>query len=255
MYIIEVTGDIVIKDCKHYVLGCACYDKGTEVEKIKDEAHYNNKKHSYEGNLVFDQNRKAVPYAYYVARKGIQVIPPADMYMSEGGAGPAYNYFLDHIESIKQKAQIPVDDSIKDTYYNSLFIECFSALELFISDFVLCMIFTTETYFDRAVSYFKRETETSNEYDEDELETKIRNYFTSNFVFHKFDKIKELFESLDLTYPNNDKELRTFLYKRNNIVHRFAFSNIDRMKVTNASLEDVLSLLREIDRFTSEIII
>lgn len=255
MYIIEVSGDIVIKDCVHYVLGCACHSEGTEVDKIKDKAQYNKIKHSYEGNLVFDQNRKAVPYAYYVAHKGIQVIPPADMFMSGGGAGAAYNYFLDHIESIRQKTQITVDDSIKDSYYNSLFIECFSAFELFLSDYVLCMIFTTETCFDKAVSYFKRVTEASKEYNEDELENKIRDYFTSTFVFHKFDKIKELFESLDLTYPSNDNELRKLLYKRNNIVHRFSFSNIDRMKITNASLEDVLSILSEIDKFTSEIII
>lgn len=255
MYIIEVFGDIVIKDCKHYTMGCACYDKGTEIDKIIDKAQYDQTKHSYDGNLIFDQNRKAVPYAFYVAHKGVQVIPPADMYVSGGGAASAYNYFLDHIDSIKQKAQISIDDSIKDTYYNSLFIECFSAFELFLSDYVLCMIFTTETHFDRAVSYFKKEAESIKDYNSDELENKIRNYFTSNFVFHKFDKIKELFEILGLVYPEDDKGLRNLLHKRNNIVHRFAVSNTDRMTVTNASIEDVNTLISEIENFTSLVIV
>lgn len=153
MYIIEVSGDIVVKDCVHYAMGMTCFDMSTDISKIEDKAEYDSVKHKYEGNLVFDKDRKAVPYALYVAHKGIQCEPHAEIAVFGSGGGPAYYYFRDHMNSIKQKAETPVDDSIKDTYYNALFIECFSALELFLSDFVLCSVFTSETCFKKAVTY------------------------------------------------------------------------------------------------------
>lgn len=213
--------------------------------------------HVHKGDLILDGRRKAVPYAVYVATEDIMANPPADISL---GGECAYYYYLQNIDSIQKKFDIEIPESAKEVFYNALYIECFSALELFLSDYVLCKVFSSDEYYAKAQSFLKRISKKQDctealVKESDITEKKIRDYFTSTFVFHQFKKAKCLFDYLGLKYPVGcDKDLQEFLYRRNNIVHRFSISNLDRMQVTYAAKADIEELLSSCNSFVSNII-
>lgn len=251
-------GDIVATNCVHHAVDWICYGVSDSFDNIVDNAEYNEFKHSYTGNLFLDAKRKAVPYAIYVAHNDIQCCENSDVVCHLDGGSSALYYLNDNLEGIKEKLttakQEHLNNSLLSTFYNALLIECYSSLELFLSDFVLGKVFTSEDKFIKAQNYCQKKKQTSVNLSVDSIVTRIRNFFTGSFIFHRLDKTKELFRALDLLYPDNDNNIRKFLHLRNNIVHRVSISNIDRMRVTNASEEDVSTLVNAVEQFSQEIL-
>ena len=50
------------------------------------------------------------------------------------------------------------------------------------------------------------------------------------------------------------EDLKPFLYKRNNIVHRYSFSNIDRMSVCIITKNDIQDLINATNMFVDKLI-
>ena len=83
------------------------------------------------------------------------------------------------------------------------------------------------------------------------IEKKIKDVIFHK-VFHRFDDIKKIYNSIfGFGFPDF-KNLNEKIHKRHNIVHRFALSNLDRMTVCNASYDDVESLIMTIVRFVED---
>lgn len=259
-FIIEVEGEIVAKDIKQYANNWVCAECSAPPETIEDDFDYDKTHHSVKGNLVLDKNKRAVPYAIYYAKKGIQVVDSADISAFDSGPGSAFAYYKDNINKLLQKVEYLLPEEIQSSLFNSLYIECFSILELFLSDYTLCLCFQSDVFFKRAITYINGKDKERRSCKEDHgvaptinrkgksLELKVRNYFTSTMVFHRFDEVKELFEALEITCPSTDT-LKVMLYRRNNIVHRNAFANVDGMQKTNATKNDVLELVQASDTF------
>ena len=145
-----------------------------------------------------------------------------------------------------------VPKEIEQVFLHGLFTDIFSILELFLSDFILCMIYTNETIFDKAVLYYKTSRQTKNEVSE--IERKVHNFFFNGIVYHRFDKVTDIYTKLlDIQFPDTEG-LKKFLPKRNNIVHRFSFSNIDRMEIITITKETVKELIKEINLFVDKLI-
>lgn len=75
-----------------------CGSVGGNLESIVDD--YDEKRHTIKGNLVLDGNKRAVTYATYYAKKGIQVYGGGTLYTFCSGPSPAFAYYSDNLEKL-----------------------------------------------------------------------------------------------------------------------------------------------------------
>jgi hypothetical protein len=248
-YIIQVSGSVVAKEGKHYTqnwVACACSEGNIELTPFV----YSEKKHSIIGDVFFDKKRRAVPYALYVANGsvGIQEGAGPDVDLScYPGFYPAFAYFYEYIEEVRMGVDVLVEERIRDMYLNGLYIGAFSVLELFLCDFLLCGVFFKEAYYQNAL----RMLGVGENPDQYVVEEKIKNVVYRK-VFHNFEEVEELFQGIfDFGFPDW-KEFKKRIYRRHNIVHRYALSNKDRMTVCDATSDDVRDLIETIGVFVED---
>lgn len=254
-YIIEVTGDVIAKEGVHYAQSWTAGGSTSWSDEHNDERakyQYEKRTHSVNSNLILDMTRRAVPYASYVSY-GETILegnnsPKTDLICCPGYY-PAVSYFKEYISLIEKELSIDVPPSVRDTYYRGLFVDTFSVIELFLSDYILCGIFSDEECFSNALKNIELNLE--NNPSPIDIENKIRNYLTDTVVFHRFDKVSKLYNQiLGCSLPDTSK-LQGFTYKRDNFVHRYNLSNQDRMTVCKATQDDVRALMNECVEFVS----
>ena len=248
-YIIQVSGSVVAKEGKHYTQNWVAY-ACSEGDIEQTPFVYSEKKHSIIGDVFFDKKRRAVPYAHYVANGSVGIQdgagPNVDLSCFPGFY-PAFAYFNEYIEEIRKGLDILVEEKIRDLYLNGLYIEAFSVLELFLCDFLMCGVFLKETYYQNALCVLG----VGENPDQYVVEEKIKNVVYRK-VFHNFDVVEELFLNIfDFGFPDW-KELKKRIYRRHNIVHRYALSNKDRMTVCDATSDDVKDLIETIVVFVED---
>jgi hypothetical protein len=72
-------------------------------------------------------------------------------------------------------------------------------------------------------------------------------------VFHNFAIVRKFFKRiLGFDLPDTTS-LERLLHRRHNIVHRFSYSNIDRIRQCVPQREDVQKLIKECDLFVSQL--
>lgn len=251
-YLIKVKGEIVANAEKHYAQNWVCSGVGQSVGN-NDHYCYDGSTHSVESNLILNEIKRAVPYAIYYTEKGIVAKPPGDI-VAYPGYGAALEYYKINISQVSEQLSIDVIEEIKQPFYKGLFTDIFSIVELFLSDIILCLIYTNEDAFNKALSFFKQKKSKDTQKNVRDIENKMHKYFFDEVVYHKFDRVKELFKSIaDVDFPDS-KGLKKYLHKRNNIVHRYSLSNIDRMSVTVITREDILSLIAISDALVNKLI-
>lgn len=129
-----------------------------------------------------------------------------------------------------------------------------------LSDLILCLIYRYDNVLEKALVYYREKKDKKDKHVTDvecknvkDIEYKVHNYFFQGIVYHRFDLVEELYDSvLGITIPNTYK-LRELIHKRNNIVHRNSLSNRDRMTVTKVSLDDVNNLINVVEKFVNEL--
>lgn len=121
-------------------------------------------------------------------------------------------------------------------------------------DMLLLKITACQKYYNQAVSYWiKKENLQRIKADLDEYFITLIKYYINSVVYHRFDDVSIMYKDiLNVDIPSTSK-LRLFYRKRDNFVHRFAISNLDRITVTNACKTDVIALADEIDAFLSQL--
>lgn len=249
-YFIEVSGNIIAKEGKHYTQDWVAY---SEMKSIIDQSIkpiYNPNLHSFSGNLILDKNTRAVPYAFYVAKEDViaEVGAQGDVdLVCSPGFYPAFAYFDEYIKDIRTSVDKSIDDEIKELYYNGLYVSTFSILELFLCDFLMCGVFSQKSYYENALTILKIKADS----DQYKIEKSIKDT-VFKVVYHRFDDIKKLFMRIfGFDFPDY-RDLALLIYRRHNIVHRYSLSNRDRMSVCYASREDVLRLVETVICFVEE---
>ena len=248
-YIIQVSGSVVAKEGKNYTqnyVASACSEGDIEQTPFD----YSEDKHSIIGDVFFDKKLRAVPYAIYVAKGSVGIQegagPDVDLTCSPGFS-PAFAYFNEYIEEIRKGLDVLVEKRIRDLYLNGLYIGAFSVLELFLCDFLMCGVFFKEAYYLNAL----RVLGVGENPDQFVVEEKIKNVVYRK-VFHNFKEVEKLFRGIfDFGFPDW-KELNKRIYRRHNIVHRYALSNKDRMTVCDATSHDVRDLIQTIVVFVED---
>lgn len=251
-YIIEVEGDIIANDLIHYAQGWTCGDCVTEIPN-DNYYEYDKKLHFVKSNLILDSTKRAVPYAVYYTKKGIMCTAPGSI-SAWPKYGAALGYYRDNITQVQEQLRINVTlDKLLQPLYRGLFSDVFSILELFLSDVILCIIYSDSEAFEKALEYYelKRGRKKNKAF---ELEKKMHNFFFAEVVYHKFDEIEKLFKSIVGINIPSCENLKIYLHKRNNIAHRYSLSNIDRMQVTQITKKDVCKLIDASNEFVNQLI-
>jgi len=252
-YIIEVKGEIVANAQIHYAQGWTCCDISSP---ITDSGYsYDEKTHTVNSDLLLNEKLRAVPYAVYYTQKGIAAKSTGDI-AAYPGYGAAWEYYKENISKISNLLKLNVPKEVEQTFYNGLYTDVFSILELFLSDFILCMIYSNETVYDNAVQYYKDyKTEQGCDVNKiSDIERNVHDFFFEGVVYHRFDKVEQMFKQiLEIDFPKY-KKLSDYLHRRNNIVHRFSLSNRDRMRMTNSTVEDVTKLIYTSNSFVDSLI-
>lgn len=246
MFIITVTGEIIAKDKKHYAQNWVCRSIGNLVDD--NSYKYDQQNHTVKSNLILNKSIRAVPYATYVTDKGIQALPPGHI-IAAPGVMAAELCYKDNISEIERIFSVNISSDIKAYFYNGLLTGIFSVLELFLSDAILCIIFKNNNAYQRTIDHLQKRNKLG-QLDQDLV---IQKHFTKDIVYHKFDQLKSIYnEILQIELPDT-KFLRPFLHKRNNITHRFAYSNIDRMTVTEIDLNILKDLINHCNDFVNRL--
>lgn len=252
MFIINVTGEILAKEKNHYAQNWACKSIGKTIDSLAYK--YNPSNHSVESNLILNKSIRAVPYAIYASDKGIKVQPPSDIWAAPGAMAAELCY-KDNMHDIEEILNLKIHSEIKIYLYNGLLTGIFSVLELFLSDVLLCLIYTHNDVYDRAIEYLTDPTNKKGQNHINNLnqDLAIQRHFTEDIVYHRFDKVRYIFQRiLRINFPNT-KKIQSYLHKRNNIAHRFAFSNIDRMQMTVINIDILKEFILCCNEFVKKI--
>lgn len=251
-YCIEVEGEIIAYSKKHFAQNWACRSVSKPI--VDKSYRYDKNTHSVKGNLILDENRRAVPYAVYYTKKGIRATENGEI-VANPGCGASLAYFKENIAKIKTQLNAEIPQDVKESFYKGLFTDVFSSLELFLSDFVLSIIYSDIKSYNRAIAYYKLNNKRKRkEKNIDKIEKNMHKFFFDEVVYHAFDKVEIMFKNiLNIEIPDT-KDLRLWLHKRNNIVHRYSFSNIDRMGVCIVSKDDIERLLDVSFSFVEQLI-
>lgn len=248
--IVKVNGNIIIETkghVFHYDVACCGGDDITEVNKYDKPGRYIDSTLIIDGDLVLDESTAVLPYASYVAMGDIAV---------SASCRPSINVnsWRERNKDILTKADIEIPGVCKQHYYNGLFLSLCSSFELAIMDILLMKITSVQKYYYNAVKYWLFKTDAKhNGNDYDKYFIQIIKYYTNSVVYHRFVEIQQIYKDiLDVDFPDIEIIEKAFR-KRNNIVHRYSISNLDRITITNATYTDVISLEQEINKFLTSL--
>lgn len=249
-FLIEVKGEIVAYAGTHYAQNWAALCFSSDVNDYSYS--YDETTHTVNSDLILNESRRAVPYATYYTNKGISAKITGNI-NAYPGYGAALEYYKENIDKMSKLLKCNIPKYIEQTFFHGLFVDIFSILELFLSDFILCMIYYDESIYEKAILYYKTSKEAKNGVSE--IEKKVHKFFFSGVVYHRFDIVKKMFmELMDIEFPDTSMLCRFFLHKRNNIVHRLSFSSIDRMEIITITKKTVEDLIKETNLFVYKLV-
>lgn len=241
-YLISVGGNIIATDKKHYAQNWVCGGCSAPLDNI------NLKICSVRDNLVLNDKKRAVPYAIYYAANSVSISNEGDLKAAPGYMA-AYCYYKDAMYSITSKLKVEVPAIIEQSTYRGLFMDVFSILELFLSDLILCLIYSDIETFKKAKVFFQSKKKRIAD-----LEIEMHNFFFKGVIYHRFRDVRDIYkEIVGIDIPDYCK-LGRFLEIRNNIVHRYSFSNKDRMTVDVVSTSNIKELIKTSDVFVFDLI-
>ena len=255
-YTIRVKGEIVVKSQKHYAQDWMCKSVATEIDEDNVKFKYDPNTHTIIRDLVLSDSIRAVPYASYLSDKDITCDSGngADIYACTKYNG-AYYYYKEFINTVETQLEYSVKlrKKILPVLYKALFMDVFSILELFLSDLLLCLIYTDTTIYEKAINFYKLDKQTDKKEIIRNIELKMHRFFFQEVIYHRFNKVGKIF--IDIVGVNipDYKKLKDYLHKRNNIVHRYSYSNIDRMRIITITEKDVQGLINATDTFVEEL--
>lgn len=248
-FIIEVKGTITATEQTHYAQEWTALLDGEESISISNDFKTFNHERIIRSNLILNKNCYSIPYAVYYSKNNVLTKDNGDIAAAKGSLA-ALCYLKDNIKSLRAET-MHIESNASRTYINGLYISAFSALELFLCDALLCEIFSNDKFLRNAITHTHKQIvhNISNK----QLIYKLKNYFTNSIVYHRFKEVDTLYYEITGVHIPNHDQLSLFLRKRNNMVHRFSLSNIDRMQVTLVNTNDLFALYNVIESYAIQL--
>ena len=253
-YTIIVKGNMIARTCMHYVQGLTLF--GLKKEDIKEEEHYDfdGATLTWKGDLILDEQTRALPYASYLVEGMASFESPGNICIYST-YDAAYNYYKANMKILKDNCSANIDKKIKSQLYKGLLMDVFSILELFLSDLILCLIYTNIDCFNNALNYFLKKKECQSKKNSARtIEQKMHDFFFKGIVYHRFNDVGKMYKEIaNIEFPRHNR-LQQYLFKRNNIAHRYSLSNQDGMRMIIVNHDDITDLINVSDKFANELI-
>ena len=248
--IVKVNGNILIETTGHtfhYDIACLGSDDIFSVNRTRHQGEFMDDMLVIDGDLVLDESTAVLPYASYVAMKGIACNEDCRPSINK-------NSWRERNNEIKDKLNANVPQDCESYFYNGLYLSLCSSVELALMDMLLLKVTACQKYYNQAVAYWiKKENVQNIKADFDDYFITIIKYYINSVVYHRFEEVRSMYKDiLNVDLPSTSK-LRLLFRKRDNFVHRFAISNLDRITITNASKTDVIALADEANAFLSQL--
>lgn len=250
-FIIEVKGTITATEQTHYAQEWTSLSDREESISITNDFKTFNHERIIRSNLILNKNCYSIPYAVYYSKNNIIAKDNGDIAAAQRSLA-ALCYLKDNIKSLRAET-MHIESNVSRTYINGLYVSAFSALELFLCDALLCEIFSNDKFFWNAITHTHKHKQIVHNISNKQLIYKLKNYFTNSIVYHRFKEVDTLYYEITGVHIPNHDQLSFFLRKRNNMVHRFSLSNIDRMQVTLVNTNDLFALYNAIEAYAIQL--
>lgn len=264
---ITVNGNMFASEGVHVARYLTCYES-TEAKHMFNDNYdtiRNTTNFTIKGDLILNRHRTLLPYAAYIVTGGIAYNPQKSNLIACHTQILANECYRQSILDITDLLSVKTDTKqATELLYKQLYINVFSVLELFLSDFILCKIFGgNKQYFQNAVNTLAKKWKKSFEEPTNDQRYAILDILNTRVIFHNFDKIAQLYQDiLNIPFPSENNNLSEYVIIRNDLVHRNGLSSIDRMTnrvITRSMLNDIITLTNHlvqsiIDTYTLEYI-
>lgn len=241
-YIVYVKGDVIVTDnTVQCAQDWACY--GFTTPNSVDN-YIPQEPNEISANLYLSEDRACIPYALYVSEKGIS----GGGITLFSGYGAAIVYAKTELERIKEALNTNIPLCLQKSFYKGLYIECFSCIEQFLCDFLLCGIYNISGCYQRAEEFRNGKTSENRKQD---LHT-----FYFSFVYHQFDKTAKMYKKvLGIELPDMSF-FKSQIIIRNDIVHRTSLNKLDRMTfryISKCNIEEMIVQIENLLRAMSNL--
>ena len=200
MYFINVEGNIIIRGGSQHAVNWVCcgaaspctQDDNASIVDTYNPEQYDRNTHTVKGDLVLTEKRHAAPYAVYVAKGDIAGDCRAAFFETwcDGYHLASFYYWEESARLIaKKNARQDIPEEIRSSFYNGLYVECFSSMELLLCDLLLSYIYSSSSRMNKAFDYFSSIDEKKGGMkDEKAIERYVHRKLAS-MVYHRFDDV------------------------------------------------------------------
>lgn len=135
-----------------------------------------------------------------------------------------YASFLQSINQIKEIAKTKLDKNTESFLLKLLYSNIITALETYLSEAFITLVFShpkyTRNFVEKNKDFVNQKISFSNLYQEyEQVESKIKLYL-SNLIWHKLEKIENLYKCTFNIYFSNKRPIFTGIKNRHHLVHR-----------------------------------
>lgn len=248
--VIKVEGDIYASSGAHWALGWSCGSLGSDnfMEKHNGTFSYNKNTQIIQGDLLLNEDRTSIPYAIYYASGGISTSGKNGSNIICGDSYWGVKAIYDkEIDGYKRLLNFSKPNDLYPIVNRGIFTGIIGALELFLCDYLLGMIFSPNNqYLSNFINRYCKSCGLLNTVNNaDSVHRYVYDLISTRHVFHQFEKVKNIYQqTMDFDFPKTD-QFEEYIIKRHDIIHRSGLSIKDRMSIinpTNTEIEELISI-------------
>lgn len=239
--IIFVQGRIIFKSGNHQVKELIAFAS----DEWKDIAN-----NPYNKNLIITEEDTLMPYTIFCASEDI--ISLGNFISGMQRPNDVFRIYCKEIKNLQQLRNQEVSIELQEVLNRQIYIGVVGTMELFLCDFLYCMVLGFRKYFKKFCE------NSSQEFKLKEISTKKWNIpigvgkIIIETNYHKIDIVENIFKKvLAIKFPNS-KNLEKLIETRHSLVHRNGYPSKDSgyIKVSKGMIDD---LIFEVDTLVNHI--
>ncbi len=240
--IVFVNGNLLFKSGNHQVKELVAFADNKWLE-VAEEIH--------EGDLVVTKEDILTPYKIYCA--ALDVSTYGDFISGMQRPQDVINIYTQEIENLKKLQAQELTDDLVNVLNRQIYIGVVGSMELFLCDFLYCMVLGTRKYYNKFCEHtsrpFKLKEVASKQWRVQEAVTQT--ILETNY--HRISDVRKLYNKvIDVDIPKS-KRLEDLIMTRHSLVHRNGFPSAksEYINVDNTMISELIS---EVEILTSTII-
>ena len=247
--IIYVNGNIIFKSGEHQVKELIAYasDEWRNIAEVE-----------YHVDLEVTNKDILEPYCIYCASEEITTY--GDFISGIQRPEEVIRIYREEINNLQRIREQKLDDKLVDTLNRQIYIGIIGAMELFLCDFLYCMVLGTKKYYKK---YLEKSNQTYTLSQVTNSQWNTQKAVTDIILgtnYHKIGIVKSIYKNVLCIEFSKTDELEKLIKTRHNLVHRNGFpsKNSEYEKINKETLDELILVVNNlinliIDKKTIEI--